>query len=83
MTENLKIKEYTNRAVFASEMMKKYKNCTSNLVLSDIGSGYGNMKSSAENLGFKWQPFDFVKKIQESLIWDLNHKAPKEAKKRK
>ncbi|MEC3907343.1 methyltransferase domain-containing protein [Tamlana sp. 2201CG12-4] len=76
-----KIKSYSNRAEFAKSILKNNASKVQNNVVSDIGSGFGNMKSIVQSTGGKWQPLDYVKKIPESIIWDLNHKAPKEAKK--
>ena len=52
-----------------------------NKVLSDIGSGYGWFRPVAEKFKLHWQPFDYVKKIEESTIWDLNYPAPLVSKK--
>lgn len=74
-----KIKEYKDRASFANEMLDKYFNAMPNNVVSDIGAGFGHMKDKIESLGATWQPFDYVRKIEKSIIWDLNKPCPVEA----
>ena len=73
-------KMYTNRGEFAKIMLKKYLAKSSNTVVSDVGAGFGHMKIVVTNLSAEWHPFDCVKKIDETNIWDLNSKAPKTAK---
>nr|WP_315182259.1 methyltransferase domain-containing protein [uncultured Flavobacterium sp.] len=51
-----------------------------NKIVSDIGAGFGWFRPSVEKFNLEWQPFDFVRKIQESTMWDLNHKAPENVK---
>ena len=75
------IKIYNQREIFADEMLKKYVDNIHNKIVSDIGSGFGLMKESIENKGFIWQPFDYVRKIPEATIRDLNDLAPDGAKK--
>ena len=67
---------YFGRKVFASEMLDKYFSQVPNNVISDIGAGYGNMKGAIEELGAIWQPFDYYKKMDFSVIWDLNNPCP-------
>lgn len=74
---NSKVNSYSNRAEFAESMLQKHVSKAPNKVVSDIGAGWGNMKNVVENIGGKWQPFDYVKKIPESIIWNLNEPAPK------
>jgi len=71
---------YSNRGEFAKVMLKKYISNAPNKVVSDIGAGFGHMKETVENLGAIWQPFDYVKKIDESIIWDLNNEVPSHVK---
>ncbi|AXP79267.1 bifunctional 3-demethylubiquinone-9 3-methyltransferase/ 2-octaprenyl-6-hydroxy phenol methylase [Mariniflexile rhizosphaerae] len=71
-----KIEIYKNRSCFASIMLNKYFYFAPNKIVSDIGAGFGHMKKEIESIGAKWQPFDYVKKIDESVIWNLNDKAP-------
>jgi SAM-dependent methyltransferase len=73
------LKEYKDRAVFANEMLNKYFASTPNKVISDIGAGFGHMQNKIESLGATWQPFDYVRKIDKSIIWDLNNPCPNEA----
>jgi transposase len=75
------IKTYNNREEFAKSILYKNVSKAPINIVSDIGSGFGNMKNIVQDLGCKWQPFDYMKKIPESMIWDLNDKAPKEAEK--
>jgi SAM-dependent methyltransferase len=51
-----------------------------NTIVSDIGSGFGWFKPVVDKFNLQWQPFDYVKKIEESTIWDLNNPAPEQAK---
>jgi hypothetical protein len=44
-------------------------------------SGWGWFRPIVEKFNLEWQPFDFVKKIEESMIWDLNNPAPEDVKK--
>ena len=74
------IKTYTDRAIFANEMLDKYFTTTPNTVISDIGAGFGHMQQKIDSLNATWQPFDYVKKIEKSIIWDLNNPCPSQAK---
>lgn len=71
-----KIKSYPNRAEFAHAMIDKYFGQVPNMLVSDIGAGYGHMQQKIEAVGGIWQPFDYVKKMDFSIIWDLNNAAP-------
>ncbi len=71
-----RIKTYINRATFANEMLDKYYSKSPNKIVSDIGSGYGHMKSKIISLGAIWQPFDYYKKMGVSIEWDLNNPVP-------
>ena len=75
-----KIKIFKGRAIFANEMLDKYYQTSPNTIISDIGSGFGHMQNKIESLGATWQPFDYVKKIDKSIIWDLNKPCPIEGK---
>ena len=46
----MKIKEYKDRAIFANEMLDKYFTSTPNLIVSDIGAGFGHMQNKIESL---------------------------------
>ena len=76
-----KIETYRNRANFAKTMLDRYYSKSPNLVVSDIGAGFGHMKDKIESLGRKWQPFDYVPKMDFSIIWDVNEPAPINTKK--
>ncbi|MCZ4318524.1 hypothetical protein O4H26_05940 [Aequorivita viscosa] len=73
---NTQPQQYENRAIFAKAMLSKYFSLAPNIVVSDIGAGYGHMKNKVHNLGGTWQPFDYVRKIEESLDWNLENPAP-------
>jgi 2-polyprenyl-3-methyl-5-hydroxy-6-metoxy-1,4-benzoquinol methylase len=74
-----KIKEYKDRGIFANQMLDHYFTTAPNTIVSDIGAGFGFMQKKVESIGGTWQPFDYVKKIEESIIWDLNQSCPNEA----
>jgi len=71
-----KIKSFPNRVEFAHAMIDKYNGQLTNNIVSDIGAGYGHMQEKVEAIGGIWQPFDYVKKMDFSIIWDLNEQAP-------
>ena len=75
-----KIKIFKDRAIFANEMLDKYYKTSPNTIVSDIGSGFGHMQNKIESLRATWQPFDYVRKIDKAIIWDLNKPCPIEAK---
>ena len=75
-----KIKIFKDRAIFANEMLDKYYKTSPNTIVSDIGSGFGHMQNKIKSLGATWQPFDYVRKIDKAIIWDLNKPCPIEAK---
>lgn len=77
---NKNIQLFKNRTHFAFAMIDKYINQVPNKVISDIGAGFGHMKAKVEEVGACWQPFDYIKKMDFSIIWDVNYPAPKEAK---
>lgn len=52
-----------------------------NKIVSDIGSGFGWFKPIVEKFNLIWQPFDYIKKIEEATIWDLNNPAPENSQK--
>lgn len=59
-----------------SEVVDKLPNST----VSDIGSGFGWFGPIIKKYNLNWQPFDYVKKIEESTIWDLNNSVPENKK---
>lgn len=70
------MKIFLNREIYASEMIQKYRNELPSNVLSDIGAGFGWLKPYVIKNNLIWQPFDYVRKIEEATIWDLNTHAP-------
>jgi hypothetical protein len=76
------MKNYSNldRGNWAALKLSSVVEVLPNRVVSDIGSGWGWFRPIVEKFNLEWQPFDFVKKIEESTIWDLNHKAPENVK---
>lgn len=71
-----KIENYSNRGAFADAMLDKYFMSSPNNIISDIGAGFGHMKNKIEAVGCIWQPFDYYKKMDYSIVWDLNNPAP-------
>jgi len=71
-----KILKFLNRSEFANTMIDKYYGQTPNHFISDIGAGFGHMQQKIEAVGGVWQPFDYIKKMDFSIIWDLNDTAP-------
>ncbi|MBZ9628910.1 class I SAM-dependent methyltransferase [Psychroflexus sp. CAK1W] len=69
------------RGDWAEEKLKIVKSSLPNEIVSDIGSGWGCFKNKVESLGLVWQPFDYVQKLPEATLWDLNNPAPETAKK--
>ena len=74
------MKKYNDREAYVVEMLAKYKTQAPSNILSDIGSGWGWLKPHAEKNNLIWQPFDYVSKIKEATIWDLNQTCPDTAK---
>ena len=72
---------YKNRSIFGIEKLQAYFKLAPNKIVSDIGAGYGHMKESIETAGGTWQPFDYVPKMDFSIIWDVNEPAPINTKK--
>jgi hypothetical protein len=65
-----------NRGEWAELKLSQVISKLPNKTVSDIGSGWGWFRPVVEKFNLEWQPFDFVKKIKESTIWDLNNPAP-------
>jgi hypothetical protein len=65
-----------SRGEWAEMKLQEVKAILPNVVVSDIGAGFGWFGPIVEELGLVWQPFDNVKKIEESTLWDLNESAP-------
>ena len=72
---------FKSRGEFAQKQILLYATSCPNRVVSDIGAGFGFMKEHVEELKLEWQPFDYYKKIDDSIIWDLNKPAPPGVKK--
>lgn len=70
-----------NRGEWAELKLSEVVDKLPNNVVSDIGSGWGWFKPIIEKYNLEWQPFDYVKKIDESTIWDLNNPVPENKKK--
>lgn len=68
------------RDQWAEEKLREVIAQLPNKVVSDIGSGWGYFQKRVENLSLTWQPFDYVQKLPEAILWDLNDPAPKGAK---
>jgi len=75
------IKIYKNRGEFANNMLDAYFKKSPNKRVSDIGAGFGHMKMKIDSLNANWQPFDYIKKMEETIIWDLNNECPNSNKK--
>lgn len=71
---------HKNRENYALSMIQKYKNLVPSNVLSDIGAGWGWLEPHCISNNLVWQPFDNVRKISGSIMWDLNQSYPCEAK---
>jgi SAM-dependent methyltransferase len=78
---NKNIVTFKNRGEFAKTMLQKYFPISPNYIVSDIGAGFGHMKNDVLALKAKWQPIDYVKKIDESIIWNLDNIAPNKVEK--
>ncbi|WP_185963056.1 methyltransferase domain-containing protein [Flavobacterium gawalongense] len=69
-----------NRGQWAELKLNEVSNKLPNKIVSDIGSGYGWFRPTVEKFNLQWQPFDYISKIEESTIWDLNNPAPENKK---
>jgi len=74
-------KLYQKRSDFALEMLTKYAKMAPTNIISDVGAGFGMMEEHVKAVGGIWQPFDYYKKMERSIIWDLNNSYPAECKK--
>jgi hypothetical protein len=76
------MKNYRNvdRGNWAALKLSEVDDLLPNRVVSDIGSGWGWFRPIVEKFNLEWQPFDFVQKIEQSIIWDLNNRAPENVK---
>ena len=78
MIDKHKIKFYKDlqRGEWAELKLKEISSSLPNRIISDIGSGFGWFGPIIKNMDLKWQPFDYIRKIDEAQIWDLNNPAP-------
>jgi hypothetical protein len=72
------MKNYKNadRGRWAEQKLSEVINQLPNTTVSDIGSGFGWFGPIIEKFNLHWQPFDYVRKIEQSTIWDLNDPVP-------
>ena len=70
-----------NRGQWAELKLNELKLKLVNQYVSDIGSGFGWFKPVVKKFELQWQPFDYVRKIEEVTIWDLNNPAPHDVEK--
>jgi len=64
------------RTEWAIQKLDEVRNQLEFNVVSDVGSGWGGFEKYLTDRNLMWQPFDYVKKINESIIWDLNSPSP-------
>jgi 2-polyprenyl-3-methyl-5-hydroxy-6-metoxy-1,4-benzoquinol methylase len=77
INSNMIVKNYNYlRGDYAILKLDEVKSQLKSTVVSDIGSGFGWFQDPILERNLIWQPFDYVKKIEESIIWDLNNAAP-------
>ncbi len=73
----MKVKNYNyNRGEWAILKLDAVRSQLQSNIVSDIGSGWGWFKTPIVERNLIWQPFDYVKKIDESVQWDLNQSSP-------
>ncbi|MEI7507996.1 MAG: methyltransferase domain-containing protein [Flavobacterium sp.] len=72
---------YNHRVQFANQKLDELFSLAPNKIVSDVGAGFGHMQAKIEGLGATWQPFDYFKKIDKSIIWDLNNSEPDDVQK--
>ena len=79
----IKMKNYKNlhRGEWAELKLSEVVDKLPNKVVSDIGAGFGWFRPVIEKYHLEWQPFDYVRKIDESTMWDLNNPVPEGMKK--
>ncbi len=76
----IKYYKHLDRGQWAELKLKEVLPALPNKVISDIGAGFGWFGPVVKKLNLTWQPFDYVKKIEETKTWDLNTPAPKDVK---
>jgi len=77
----MKIYKKHNRETWEIEKLNQIKDLLPNLIISDIGAGFGWFEKHAKDANLVWQPFDYYKKTEKSTIWNLNNSAPQNSKK--
>jgi hypothetical protein len=70
-----------NREEWVEMRLREVKKQLINTVVSDIGAGFGWFGPIIKEMDLIWQPFDYVKKIEESTKWDLNEPVSESVKK--
>lgn len=68
-----------DRGQWAEVKLKQVIDQLPNKTVSDIGAGFGWFQPIAKQFQLEWQPFDYIRKIPESTLWDLNNPAPHNA----
>tara|TARA_R100000935_G_C2838765_1_gene169769 strand:- start:590 stop:1261 length:672 start_codon:yes stop_codon:yes gene_type:complete len=78
MKDKLNIKYYPllNRGDWAQLKLEEVLTELPNLVVSDIGAGFGWFGDIVKKNGLELQSFDQVRKNSNVIIWDLNYPAP-------
>lgn len=66
----------TDRGTWAEQKLSEVIDQLPNTTVSDIGSGFGWFGPIIQKFNLHWQPFDYVRKIEQSTIWDLNNPVP-------
>lgn len=69
-----------DRGQWAKAKLKQVVTQLPTKTVSDIGAGFGWFQPIVEQFQLEWQPFDYIRKIDESIIWDLNNPADATAK---
>ncbi|MBC5837068.1 methyltransferase domain-containing protein [Flavobacterium muglaense] len=64
-----------DRGQWAETKLKQVVTQMPNKTVSDIGAGFGWFQPIAQEFQLDWQPFDYIRKIDASVIWDLNNPA--------
>ncbi|MGO4821828.1 MULTISPECIES: class I SAM-dependent methyltransferase [unclassified Flavobacterium] len=70
-----------DRSQWVEAKLKQVINQLPNKTISDIGAGFGWFQPIAQRFQMEWQPFDYIRKIDASVIWDLNNPAAATSKK--
>jgi 2-polyprenyl-3-methyl-5-hydroxy-6-metoxy-1,4-benzoquinol methylase len=73
--------KHLDRGTWSASKLSEVKEILPSTIVSDIGAGFGWSGPRVKQVGLNWQPFDYVRKIEESTIWDLNQPEPQHVKK--